>query len=142
MPVSRLAPYVITASAIEQKEGGIWIGAGVFCIFFVELVYFNEPSGGVCISPSKEGGFVFHGSTTQADPQPRTQTTNAHHDRGTKAKTGGYRRVSTTTQQEQHQAPMQAQVLAQDGGGANEAAGGCATRNGRARFERGVRGVL
>ena len=25
MPVSRLAPYVITASAIEQKEGGIWI---------------------------------------------------------------------------------------------------------------------
>ena len=25
-------------------------GAGVFCIFFVELVYFNEPSGGVCIS--------------------------------------------------------------------------------------------
>ena len=28
-------------------------GAGVFCIFFVELVYFNEPSGGVCISPSK-----------------------------------------------------------------------------------------
>ena len=25
MPVSRLAPCVITASAIEQKEGGIWI---------------------------------------------------------------------------------------------------------------------
>ena len=24
-------------------------------------------------------GFVFHGSTPQADPQPRTQTTNAHH---------------------------------------------------------------
>ena len=24
-----------------------------FCIFCVELVYFNEPSGGVCISPSK-----------------------------------------------------------------------------------------
>ena len=51
--------------------------------FCVELVYFNESSGGVCISPSKEGGVVFHGSTPQADPQPRTQTTNAHHETGT-----------------------------------------------------------
>jgi hypothetical protein len=68
-------------TAVAQREL-------VFFVFFVELVYFNEPSGGVCISPSKQEGFVFHGSTPQADPQPRTQTTNAHHDRDTKAKTG------------------------------------------------------
>ena len=37
-------------------------GAGVFCTFLVELVYFNQLSGGVCISPSKKvlslGGVV------------------------------------------------------------------------------------
>jgi hypothetical protein len=37
----------------RERRQGQKSGAGVFCIFFVELVYFNEPSGGVCISPSK-----------------------------------------------------------------------------------------
>ena len=97
-------------SAVDAPHDGRVAGSWCFLYFFVELVYFNEPSGGVCILPSKEGGVAFHGSTPQADPQPRTQTTNAHHDRDTKAKTGGYRRVPTTTQQEQHQATMQAQV--------------------------------
>ena len=53
-------------------------GAGIFCIFLVELVYFNQLSGGVCISPSKKGGFVFHGSSPHYKP---TRNCTQNHQR-------------------------------------------------------------
>ena len=151
--VSALALLSFRAGLLSFRAGLLGFRAGLlsfrgswyFCTFFVlfcvEFVYFNEPSGGVCISPSKKGGLYFtavrHKPTRSREHKPPTHITTGT-PRQKQAGIGEYRPPHNRS--EQHQAPMQAQVLAQDGGGANEAAGGCPTRNGRARFERGVRG--
>ena len=118
-----------------------------------ELVFFVFFWWSWCILTSQVEVFVFHQAnkaglyftavrhklTRSREHKPPTHITTGT-PRQKQAGIGEYRPPHNT--QQEHQALMQAQIMTQDGGETNEAAGGCATHNGRARFERGVWGVL
>ena len=91
----RATPLKCGCCEAASSWRGAALGSWCFLFFLVEFLYFNQLSGGVCISPSKKEGFVFHGSSPRHKPtRNRThKPTNAHHDRedapaSSKAKTG------------------------------------------------------
>ena len=118
----------------------------VFCMFFVFFVWswciLTSQVEVFVFHQAKKGGLYFtavrHKPTRSREHKPPTHITTGT-PRQKQAGIGEYRpphNRSSTKRQCRHRSDARRG----GGGGANEAAGGCPTRNERARLERGVRG--